>query len=315
MIAGTILGRVGPASLAWDKGTAAGVAAARHLKLARAPHLRFEIRPSGTGAPRIDPTPILDGWHLLASTNVYGSSNPLLAGSAGAGSGATIGQILLMSKETLERRVLADPAVQIYPCGRTDIQAGAIDRRVLATLEFLAASGLQPTVSTLKCGHSYLTTSGNVSEHSSGNAVDIGAINGTVITPATQGPGSITDTTVRKLLTLQGAMKPHQIITLMQYAGIDNTLALRRPLRPHPRRVPAALRREHQDRQGDRDDPQARAVEPAHRPHQRDPESDGAGEAEQVCAEGEGPGDVALEGTQRAIARCDGGSGAAGPGY
>ncbi len=226
MIAGTILGRVGPASLAWDKGTAAGVAAARHLKLARAPHLRFEIRPSGTGAPRIDPTPILDGWHLLASTNVYGSSNPLLAGSAGAGSGATIGQILLMSKETLERRVLADPAVQIYPCGRTDIQAGAIDRRVLATLEFLAASGLQPTVSTLKCGHSYLTTSGNVSEHSSGNAVDIGAINGTVITPATQGPGSITDTTVRKLLTLQGAMKPHQIITLMQYAGVDNTLAL-----------------------------------------------------------------------------------------
>ena len=45
-----------------------------------------------------------------------------------------------MSKETLIQRVLADPRIQIYDCGRQDIQAGAIDRRVLATLEFLVAS-------------------------------------------------------------------------------------------------------------------------------------------------------------------------------
>jgi len=225
VIAGSILGRVGSASLQWDTQTAASVAAARHLHLARAPHLRFEIRPAGTGAPRIDPTPILDGWHLLASTNVYGSQNPLLAGTAAAGEGATIGQILLMSKETLERRVLADPAVAIYACGRQDIQAGAIDRRVLATLEFLAASGYRPTVSALKCGHSLYTTSGNISEHSTGDAVDIAAINGTPIV-GHQGPGSLTDIVVRRLLTLQGTMKPHQIITLMQYQGTDNTLAL-----------------------------------------------------------------------------------------
>ena len=225
VIAGSILGRVGSASLQWDTATAASVAAARHLHLARAPHLRFEIRPAGAGAPRVDPTPILDGWHLLASTDVYGSQNPLLAGTAAAGDGATIGQILLMSKETLERRVLADPAVSIYACGRQDIQAGAIDRRVLATLEFLAASGYKPTVSALKCGHSLYTTSGNISEHSTGDAVDISSINGTPI-EGHQGPGSITDIVVRKLLTLQGTMKPHQIITLMQYPGTDNTLAL-----------------------------------------------------------------------------------------
>ena len=39
--------------------------------LAKHPHLRFEIRPAGRGAPRIDPKPILDGWKLLESTAIY----------------------------------------------------------------------------------------------------------------------------------------------------------------------------------------------------------------------------------------------------
>jgi hypothetical protein len=96
---------------------------------------------------------------------------------------------------------------------------------VLATLEFLAASGLKPTVTALHCGHSYLTASGNVSEHSSGSAVDIAKINGIPIL-GHQGPGSITDITIRRLLTLQGTMKPHQIISLMTFDGADNTLSL-----------------------------------------------------------------------------------------
>ena len=41
-----------------------------------------------------------------------------------------------------------------------------------------------------------------------------------------QGAGSITDIAVRRLLTLQGTMKPAQIITLMKYEGADNTLAM-----------------------------------------------------------------------------------------
>jgi hypothetical protein len=131
-----------------------------------------------------------------------------------------------MSKEALARRVLSNPQIDVYECGRQDIRAGQIDRRVLATLEFLAASGLRPTVTALKCGHSYLTKSGNVSEHSTGTAVDIGAINGITITPSTQGKGSITEMTIQRLLTLQGTMKPHQIISLMQFAGTDNTFAM-----------------------------------------------------------------------------------------
>jgi hypothetical protein len=204
--AGTVLGRVGRASSA------------------RNPFMRFEIRPAGRGAPRIDPKPILDGWKLLESTAIYRAKgkNPFVGADAAT---PTIGQILLMSKESLIQRVLADPRVQVYECGKQDIKAGAIDRRVLATLEFLVASGLNPTVTSLTCGHSYLSASGNVSEHSTGTAVDIAAINGIPIL-GNQGKGSISELVIQRLLTLQGTMKPHQIISLMKFDEADNTLAM-----------------------------------------------------------------------------------------
>ena len=121
--------------------------------------------------------------------------------------------------------MLANPRIEIYGCGRDDIQTGQIDRRVLATLEFLAASGLKPTVSSLRCGHWLMTASGNVSEHSSGNAVDIAAVNGIPIS-ATRAPARSPSSTIQRLLTLQGTMKPHQIISLMTFDGTDNTLAM-----------------------------------------------------------------------------------------
>jgi murein DD-endopeptidase MepM/ murein hydrolase activator NlpD len=207
VIGGTILGRLGPKTRA------------------AAPHMLFEIRPAGRGAPRIDPKPILDGWKLLESTAIYRASgkNPFFGADA---ENPSVGQLMLMSKEALVRRVLADPRIEIYGCGRGDISSGQIDRRVLATMLYLAASGLKPTISSLKCGHGTLTSSGNVSEHSTGTAMDIAAINGIVITPSTQGPGSITDITIQRLLTLQGTMKPHQIISLMTFDGADNTFAM-----------------------------------------------------------------------------------------
>jgi hypothetical protein len=205
LLGGTIIGRLGKTD-------------------GSAPHLKFEIRPAGRGAPRIDPKPILDGWKLLESTAIYRARGKI-AMLASADAGPSIGQIMLMSKEALGRRVLADPRIQIYSCGRDDIRGGVIDRRVLATLEFLAQSGLKPTVSALECGHSYLTTSGNVSEHSTGTAVDIAAVNGIPIA-GHQGPGSITDITIQRLLTLQGTMKPHQIISLMTFKNADNTLSM-----------------------------------------------------------------------------------------
>jgi hypothetical protein len=204
VIGGTILGHLGQRS--GGKGA----------------HLHFEIRPAGRGAPRIDPKPILDGWKLLEATAIYRASgkNALYGSAAG---GLSIGQVLLMPKPQLERRVLADPRIDIYPGGRSDIRSGQIDRRILATLEYLAESGLKPSVSCLRNGHSYLTTSGNVSEHTSGNAVDISKINGIPIL-GHQEPGGITETTVKRLMRLQGTMRPHQIISLLELGG--NTMAL-----------------------------------------------------------------------------------------
>jgi hypothetical protein len=205
VIAGTVLGHVGPSP------------AGRVLS-----DLDMQLRPSG--APAIDAQPFVNGWHLLAASGLYGGAagGPLRSLSIRK---LSIGQILLMSKEQLMQVVLNDPRIRIYDCGRRDIATGQIDRRVLATLEYLAANDLHPLVSALKCGHSYYTTAGTVSEHSYGSAVDIASINRIPIL-GHQGPGSITETTIRKLLLLQGTMRPHQIISLMTFPGADNTLSM-----------------------------------------------------------------------------------------
>ena len=173
------------------------------------PHVNFAIRPAGRGAPTIDPKPILDGWKLLETTAIYRA-----AGEDPFGADATVGQVLLMSKPELMQRVLADPRLSIYQCGRQNIAAGEIDRRVLAMLEYLVAKGYRLTITSLKCGHSYLTASGNVSAHSYGAAADIAAVNGIPIL-GNQGPGSITESVLRDLMALQGTMRPAQLISLM----------------------------------------------------------------------------------------------------
>ncbi len=195
VVAGTVLGKVGD--------TEPDVA----------PHVHFAIEPAGRGARKIDPKPILDGWKLLEATAIYRA-----AGKNPFADSANVGQILLMSKGQLEQRVLRDPNIELYSCGRDDIKSGQIDRRVLASLAYLSQRGFRPTVTSLKCGHSVYTTSGNVSAHSSGNAVDIAQVNGLPIL-GNQGKGSITEAVILDLLKLQGSMEPAQIISLMEIGG------------------------------------------------------------------------------------------------
>jgi len=206
VIAGTVLGRIG--------GPSQGVS----------PHLYFTIQPAGKNAPDIDPKPILDGWKLLEATAVYRASgvDPFFGPGA---KNPSVGQVLLMSKQQLTTRVLTDPHVQIYACGRRDIEAGLIDRRVLAVIEFLSASGLDPDVSGLECGHSATGATGTDSAGATGASVDISKINGIPVAGHQQ-PGSITDITIRRLLTLQGSMRPNQIISDISYKSQSNTLAL-----------------------------------------------------------------------------------------
>src|SRR5207248_4542604 len=100
-----------------------------------------------------------------------------------------------------------------------------IDRRVLAVIEFLSASSLYPTVTGLECGHTANGSSGVDAAGATGASVDISKINNIAI-QGHQGSGTITDMTIRRLLTLQGTFKPNQIISTMSYKGQSDTLSL-----------------------------------------------------------------------------------------
>jgi len=195
VIAGTVLARVGAAGEGVDS------------------HINFSIRPAGRGAPSIDPKPILDGWKLLEATAIYRAKgkNPFAARLSGAG-------VLLLSKEALQERVLADEGLDIYGCGREDVASGFTDRRILAMLAYLRAKGYELAITSLTCGHGYLTASGNVSEHSTGDAVDIATINGVPVL-GHQGPGTPAGNLIREVLRLQGTMHPHQVISLEDLPG------------------------------------------------------------------------------------------------
>jgi murein DD-endopeptidase MepM/ murein hydrolase activator NlpD len=203
VIAGTVLGHIGaPASSA-------------SLASDSQPHIVFQIRPSGAGAPLIDPKPILDGWVALENTAIFRAKgeNPFLATSP------TIGQVLLESKQQLVPQVLHDGGIRLGRCGREDVQAGRVDKRVLTMLEYLSVSGLKPTAAGLPCaGSTPAALAANPAASASSTSLLITAIN-RIPVAGHQGAGSITDITVRKLLTLQGLARPRRIASLLDYAS------------------------------------------------------------------------------------------------
>jgi hypothetical protein len=240
VLAGTVLGHLGsaaggpgvvPAAPAAPAGAGAGASAATGapttagtpaLGVAQPEaHMLFQIRPAGAGAPLIDPKPILDGWVELENTSLFRAhgTNPFLSGSPSAG------QVLLESKPQLQREVLRDPNIAFATrCGRGAVQAGQVDRRVLAALEFLSVSGLRPTISSLACAHE--ATAGSAAANSAGDTFDISAIDGVPIA-GHEAPGSLADIAIHRLLRLQGTMRPRTIASgSLSYPGAANTLAL-----------------------------------------------------------------------------------------
>ena len=206
VIAGTVLGHVGGASA----GSQAG----------EGPHIVFQIRPAGAGAPLIDPKPILDGWVALEDTSIFRAKgeNPFLATSP------TVGQVLLESKQQLEPQVLGDKGIHLGACAREDVQGGRVDKRVLAMLEYLSVSGLRPTVSGLPCAPATpAALVANAPASAGSETVAITAVNGIPIA-GHQGPGSIADETERKLLMLEGLARPQRILSLTSYPGAAGAL-------------------------------------------------------------------------------------------
>ena len=90
-----------------------------------------------------------------------------------------------------------------------DLQQGAIDPRVLTLIAAISQNHTL-RISSLRSDHSMYTSSGNVSNHFSGRAVDIAAIDGVACTDTTvDGPCG---TMVRALASLPEGLRPTELI-------------------------------------------------------------------------------------------------------
>ncbi len=180
--------------------------------------LRFAIRPAGAQSA-VDPRPILANWRQLSA-----ALHPRGAKAGEVLAGATAADAFALSSSELERAVLADPGIQMGACDRAQVAAGKVDRRALALLVFLSRNGLKPTVGELRCGSVVQTGRGPEIVFPTPGTLDIAAINGVPIA-GHQGAGSVTDVTIRTLLTIQRRYAPKRIVSLMGYPGASSTIA------------------------------------------------------------------------------------------
>jgi hypothetical protein len=181
--------------------------------------LRFAIRPAGAQSA-IDPQPILENWRQLGvALHPKGAKDgPVLAG-------ATASDAFLLSRVELGRAVLSDPDIKLGECDREQVASGKVSRQALALLVFLSRSGLKPTVGALRCGRAERTATGaTVTTFPQPDTLELTAINGIPVA-GHQGAGTITDITIRTLLTLQHRFAPKRIVSLMRYPGAPSTIA------------------------------------------------------------------------------------------
>jgi murein DD-endopeptidase MepM/ murein hydrolase activator NlpD len=191
-----------------------------HLGSSANSHVLFQVRPGSGESPLIDPKPLLDSWVALEETGVFAAKgeDPFLSVSP------TAGQALLESRGQLQQQVLRNHAIGLPACARREVEAGRVDRRVLASLELLSVSGLRPTVAHLRCGDSGAAHAG-LDGYARGTAVDISAIDGVPVA-GHAGPGGVADLLERRLLALQGTMKPAQVAGPVAYLATREAVTL-----------------------------------------------------------------------------------------
>jgi hypothetical protein len=125
----------------------------------------------------------------------------------------------------LEKQILSDKRISIYPGGRSDIERHRVNVRVLALIAYLAEAHGQVTVSCLISGHRLYARPGVVSAHIYGLAADISTLGGTSILGHQQPNGSVTERAVRNILLLPAEMQPRQVISLLGMGGPSFPLA------------------------------------------------------------------------------------------
>jgi hypothetical protein len=129
------------------------------------------------------------------------------------------------AKPHLEKQILNDKRVSIYPGGRADIQHHRVNVRVLALIAYLAEAHGQVTVSCLISGHRLYARPGVVSAHIYGLAADISTLGGVSILGHQQPDNSITEKAVRNILLLPAELQPRQVISLLGLGGPSFPLA------------------------------------------------------------------------------------------
>jgi hypothetical protein len=128
------------------------------------------------------------------------------------------------AKPLLERRVLRDRRIDIYPAGRSDIVSNRVDVRVLVTIRYLAITFRQVGVSSLISGHRIFARPRVVSAHVDGLAVDIATVGGVTVV-GNQSPNGITERAVEALMRMPSEVAPQQIISLLGLGGASFALA------------------------------------------------------------------------------------------
>ena len=128
------------------------------------------------------------------------------------------------AKPRLERRVLRDPRIHIYPGGRVDIALHHVDVRVIVLIRYLRITFRDVTVTSLVSGHRYYARPGVVSAHMYGLAVDVAALGGVSIA-GHQEPGDVTEKAVEAILLLPAELQPQQVISLLGLGGRSFPLA------------------------------------------------------------------------------------------
>jgi hypothetical protein len=128
------------------------------------------------------------------------------------------------AKPSLSKRILNDKRITIYPGGRSDIEAGRVNIRVLVLIAYIAEAHGQVTVSCLISGHRLYARPGVISAHIYGLAADLSTVGGVSVLGHQQ-VDSVTEKAVRNILLLPAEMQPRQVISLLGLGGPSFPLA------------------------------------------------------------------------------------------
>jgi hypothetical protein len=134
-------------------------------------------------------------------------------------------------KSRLEKQVLNDKRITIYPGGRSDIENHRVNVRVLALIAYLAEAHGQVTISCLISGHRLYARPGVISAHIYGLAADISEVGGVpILGPPAAGRLDHREDGARDPAA-PVEMQPRQVISLLGLGG--TVLPAGEPLRPH----------------------------------------------------------------------------------